>query len=85
VIYESPLPLEDLAPDEGETLSQFAVDEITRMLAMGKIDIRSEITVTFRGDKRVLADIRLLAEHGYGEDAFGHNIPLPEKLAYLRN
>jgi len=32
----------------------------------------------------VLADIKLLAESGYGEDKLGNNIPLPEKLAYLR-
>lgn len=84
VIYEQPLPLEELQPKEGETLSQFAADEIARMLAMGKIDIESDVTVTFIGDKRPLTDIRLLAEHGYGEDSFGNNIPLPEKLLYLR-
>ena len=28
----------------------------------------------FTGDRRVLEDIRLLAEHGYGEDRFGNNI-----------
>ncbi|MEJ2704569.1 MAG: hypothetical protein P8Z79_19215 [Sedimentisphaerales bacterium] len=38
----------------------------------------------FIGDKRVLFDIKLLAESGYGEDNFGNNIPLPEKLSYLR-
>ena len=42
------------------------------------------MTAQFVGDKRVLADIRLLAECGYGEDKFGNNIALPEKLAYLR-
>ncbi|MHC4873344.1 MAG: HPr family phosphocarrier protein [Planctomycetota bacterium] len=84
VIYEQPLPLEELTPEEGETLSQFAVDEITRMLAMGKIDIVSDIIVTFTGDKRPLADIKLLAENGYGEDNFGNNIPLPDNLLYLR-
>lgn len=84
VIYERPLPLEDLQPTPGETLNQFAVDEIARMLAMGKIDIESEITATFIGDRRVLEDIELLVENGYGEDAFGNNIPLPKKLAYLR-
>lgn len=84
VIYERPLPLDQLTPEEGEPLTQFAVDEIARLLAMGKIDIESDITVTFIGDQRVLDDIRLLAEHGYGEDNFGNNIPLPRKLRYLR-
>ena len=40
--------------------------------------------VTFIGDKRVLNDLQLLAEHGYGEDNFGNNIPLPKELSYLR-
>ena len=51
---------------------------------MGKIDIVTNMKVTFIGDKRVLEDIRLLAEAGYGEDSFGNNIPLPEQLKYLR-
>ena len=57
---------------------------MTRLLALGKIDVDSAINVTFEGDTRVLADIQLLAEAGYGEDKFGNNIPLPEKLKYLR-
>jgi len=84
VVYARPLPLDELTPDENETLAQFAIDEVARLLAMGKIDIRSEIKVTFEGDERVLADIRLLAEHGYGEDELGNNVPLPDKLRYLR-
>jgi hypothetical protein len=42
------------------------------------------LNITFVGDKRVLADIEILAHHGYGEDSFGNNIPLPKALAYLR-
>ena len=38
----------------------------------------------FHGDRRVLADLKLLAEHGYGEDNFGNNIALPPALSYLR-
>jgi hypothetical protein len=84
VVYERPLNLDDLKPDAGEPLAQYAVDEIARLMAAGKIDIEADLTVTFRGDRRLLEDIRLLAEHGYGEDAFGNNIPLPERLQYLR-
>ncbi len=84
VIYQRPLPLDELEPQEGESLSQFALDEIARMQALGKIDIESDIKVAFIGDKRVLKDIRLLAENGYGEDAFGNNVALPKKLEYLR-
>ena len=60
------------------------IAEVTRLLALGKIDVDSAISVIFEGDTRVLADIQLLAEAGYGEDKFGNNIPLPEKLKYLR-
>lgn len=84
VIYERPLPLEELQPGEGESLSQFVLDEIARLLALGKIDIENKLTVTFVGDRRVLADLEVLAKSGYGEDNFGNNIPLPKQLAYLR-
>lgn len=84
VIYERPLPIEELHPQENESLSQFIVDEIAHLLALGKIDIESDLTVTFVGDTRVLHDIRILAESGYGEDNFGNNTPLPKELAYLR-
>ena len=50
----------------------------------GKIDIISDTTVDFTGDKRVLHDIQILAENGYGEDKFGNNIVLPKELSYLK-
>jgi hypothetical protein len=84
MIYEHPLPLEELAPDETESLPEFVSDEIARLLALGKIDIPSELNATFTGDKRILKDIQYLAENGYGEDNFGNNIPLPSQLSYLR-
>ena len=84
ILYEQPLQLpEEPARKEGTMLEKVA-DEIGRLLALGKIDVDTELMVTFVGDKRVLADIKLLAESGYGEDKLGNNIPLPEKLAYLR-
>jgi len=84
VIYEHPLAVQDRpAADEASLLEQ-VIDEIARLQATAKIDIRADLTVAFVGDKRVLADIKLLAESGYGEDNFGNNIPLPEELAYLR-
>lgn len=84
VIYEQPLQLfdEPIHPD-GSLLEQVTA-ELARLQATGKIDIRTDLNVTFRGDKRVLEDIRLLAEHGYGEDNFGNNIDLPPQLAYAR-
>ncbi len=84
ILYEQPLQLPDrLCPAEG-TLLEKVTNETGRLLAMGKIDIGTDITACFVGDKRVLADIKLLAECGYGEDNFGNNIALPDKLAYLR-
>lgn len=84
ILYEQPLQLPDrLCPTEG-TLIEKVTNETGRLLAMGKIDIGTDITAHFVGDKRVLADIKLLAECGYGEDRFGNNVALPDKLGYLR-
>ncbi len=84
ILYEQPLQLPDrLCPTEGTALEK-VTSETGRLLAMGKIDIGTDITATFVGDKRVLEDVRLLAQHGYGEDSYGNNIALPEKLMYLR-
>ena len=84
IIYQQPLQLpEEPARKKGKLLEK-VIDETARLLAMGKIDVESEITTTFIGDDRVLNDIKLLAESGYGEDKFGNNVPLPRKLGYLR-
>ncbi len=84
IMYEQPLQLPDEAARKEGTLLEKVIVEVSQLLALGKIDIDTDLAVTFIGDKRVLADIKLLAESGYGEDNFGNNIPLPEKLAYLR-
>ena len=84
VLYEQPLQLPEEPTDKDGTLLEKITCEMARLLAMGKIDVDANLTATFVGDKRVLADINLLAESGYGEDNFGNNIPLPEKLVYLR-
>ena len=84
IMYEQPLELPDrLCPTEG-TLLEKVTTETGRLLAMGKIDIGIDIKARFIGDKRVLADIQLLAKFGYGEDNFGNNIALPDTLAFLR-
>jgi hypothetical protein len=84
IIYEQPLKLDEMTLEPDAKLIEQVTDEIAKLLAMGKIDIITEMSVVFFGDKRVLEDIRLLAECGYGEDNFGNNIPLPERLKYLR-
>jgi hypothetical protein len=84
ILYEQPLQLPDEPTGKEGTLLEKVTDEMARLLAMGKIDVDANLTATFIGDKRVLADIKLLAESGYGEDNFGNNVPLSEKLGYLR-
>ncbi len=84
ILYEQPLQLpEEMVLKQGTVLEKI-VNELARLLAMGKIDVESHMTAFFKGDKRVINDIRILAEGGYGEDKFGNNVPLPEKLSYLR-
>ena len=56
---------------------------IARLLADGKIDILMPLSVIFIGDRRPLRDIDILAQSGYGEDARGNNIPLPQEISYL--
>jgi hypothetical protein len=84
IIYEHPLTLKDNLPRRDSRLMEQVTDEIARLQAHGKIDIGTNLKIRFIGDKRVLSDIKLLADSGYGEDNFGNNIPLPEGLAYLR-
>ena len=84
ILYEQPLQLPEEPIGKEGTLLEKVTDEMARLLVMGKIDVDANLAATFIGDKRVLADIRLLAESGYGEDKFGNNVPLPEKLVYLR-
>jgi len=84
IMYEQPLDIPEHSGKAEGTLLEKVIAETGRLLALGKIDIETDMTAQFIGDKRVLADIRLLAQYGYGEDNFGNNIALPEKLAYLR-
>ena len=82
--YSQEFTFPDFKPVVEETLGEFANRAIAFLLAQGKIDLKTDLTVTFKGDKRVLADIQLLADSGYGEDNYGNNIVLPKELSYLR-
>ncbi len=84
VIYARPLTMSDEPVSRRGTLLEWIVAEVARLMATGKIDIDAEISLGFNGDKRVLADLQVLAENGYGEDNFGNNITLPKELIYLR-
>ena len=84
IIYEHPLRIENKEQQECTNIMEQVADEIAKLLVTGKIDITTDICAVFTGDKRVLEDISLLAENGYGEDNYGNNISLPERLTYLR-
>jgi len=84
VIYEQPLQWPDEPVRCDGTMLQRIVEEVARLQAVGKIDIHADLNIQFVGDSRVLDDIKLLADNGYGEDNSGNNIPLPKKLTYLR-
>jgi hypothetical protein len=90
VVHQEILPEDMIVSDmqRSEVLSPEEVrgcinQLISRLLALGKIDIIMPLAVTFIGDKRALQDIEILARTGYGEDARGNNIPLPAELSYL--
>jgi len=84
VLYEQPLQMPECREHCDGVLMEWVIDELARLQAMGKIDIQTDLKVRFVGDRRVLADIELLANNGYGEDVFGNNIPLPGEISYLR-
>lgn len=84
VVYQDPLEIKAEPSEQGTTLLQAVTDEIARLQATGQLDIQADLSVTFIGDRRALADLQKLAECGYGEDNLGNNIPLPDELKYLR-
>jgi hypothetical protein len=84
VLYETDLKIPDCKCLEKTLLLKQVTNIIAQLQAEGRIDIKANIKVKFVGDKRVLNDIQLLADSGYGEDNQGTNIPLPKPLKYLR-
>jgi hypothetical protein len=84
VIHEE-LDLEKIELANDRPLFELIADAVFHLLRVGQIDIRTDLTATIRGDKRVLRDIKLLADVGYGEDIRGNNIPLPSELDYLKH
>jgi hypothetical protein len=84
IIYEQPLKLSEKLEEAKGGLLELVTSEIAQLQATEQIDINVDLTTTFIGDKRVLADISLLAKCGYGEDRFGNNVALPQGLSYLR-
>ncbi len=63
----------------------FDAGSILELLSAGGYVVTKGVDrVRFRGDKRTLDDLKLLAEHNYGETENGRDAPLPEALSYLR-
>jgi len=52
-------------------------------LAGGLIARKGYKTVLFKGDKRVLHDLKLLSQYNYGEDEKGNQAVLPPELSHL--
>lgn len=66
---------------DGQEYDASSVLSIT--MAAGLIARKGYKTVLFRGDKRVLDDLKLLSEYNYGEDERGNRTTLPPELSYL--
>ena len=83
VIYDTDLSFEGIEEAPERTLSELATRFIRHYMSIGKLDVESDLTVTFVGDNRALKDLEILANNGYGEDHMGNNIVLPDELGYL--
>ncbi|MDX9980327.1 MAG: hypothetical protein RBU25_09915 [Lentisphaeria bacterium] len=84
VIHEE-LVFDKLKLSHDRRLFDLVADAVFHFLRTGRIDVETNLVATFRGDKRVLHDIQLLAENGYGEDERGRNLPMPPGLEYLKH
>ncbi|MFW5686202.1 MAG: HPr family phosphocarrier protein [Spirochaetota bacterium] len=84
VIYDTDLSMEGNDEANVSTIGELAAGIIRHFISMGKMDVRSDITVTFSGDSRAVGDIEILANNGYGEDRMGNNVELPAELSYLK-
>jgi phosphotransferase system HPr (HPr) family protein len=66
---------------DGQEFDASSVLSIT--MAAGLIARKGYKQVVFEGDKRVIHDLKLLAEHNYGEDVKGNKTTLPPELTFL--
>ncbi len=63
----------------------FNAGSILELLSAGGYIVTKRLDhVQFRGDKRALDDLKILAEYNYGETGNGKAVPLPESLFYLK-
>ena len=66
-----------------QNLLELAQSVIANLHAQRHININYSINAKFRGDIRVLDDIKLFAKYNYGDNEYGSNIALPPELSYL--
>ena len=63
----------------------FDAGSILELLSAGGYVVTKKLDhVRFSGDKRALDDLKILAEHNYGETENGKDALLPEALSYLK-
>jgi len=66
---------------DGQEYDASSILSIT--MAAGLIARKGYKKVVFKGDKRVLQDLKLLSEYNYGEDVKGNKTTLPPELSHL--
>jgi hypothetical protein len=63
----------------------FDASSVLQILSAGGYILTKRLgQVRFRGDKLALDDLKILADHNYGETRTGKDIPLPDALSYLK-
>ena len=73
---------DESSPSPEEMINETAA-KVDTLIMEEKIHLILTEHVIFRGDTRVLNDLKILADGGFGEDREGNNIPLPAGLSYL--
>ncbi len=63
----------------------FDAGSVLQMLSAGGYIVTKRLErVRFRGDRQALNDLKILADHNYGETRSGKDVPLPDTLSYLK-
>ncbi|MEX2442492.1 MAG: hypothetical protein WD492_02720 [Alkalispirochaeta sp.] len=83
IMYDTDLSFGELEVEQDTTMADLVARAVRHFMSIAKVDVQSAITVRFVGDSRALKDLRILAEHGYGENRMGNNVVLPQELSYL--
>ncbi|MBP5301053.1 MAG: hypothetical protein J6Y80_06575 [Victivallales bacterium] len=83
-VLKYPMPLEPIIESSSApTLVELLQTICANLMGRRQITVPFPVKAQFRGDKRVLQDIQLLAKNTYCETEEGVNLPIPPALAYL--